>query len=352
MRTTPPREWIAARYMVEVPRCADSTCPLHHPAGAGPASDPRILARVGDRMELTGSLACTTLARRCLQDPEALVLESCDATVGRGVVPRRTLPVDPSTPWERYCDDIRAAMLTLLARTDHPLATRLFCQATFAERTRPFYYRGVEVFDEAGLAVELALIGDPAELAQLARGFEAMTLPGAVALRAVAEVLNNRARFSPVPAFRELIQQIFSGFATATVDGPEATEAAVIAAWAERRSVWEASHGATLDQAFTRYAELYWLRDLYCEAPDLLVYSQNLCLRVAVLRFLLFFHPALATDPGAPAAGSRLAETLVEVVALFAAAVEDDPVFLRECETALARAGVHTLGHTVLLLGC
>lgn len=338
--------------MVEVPRCIDPACPLHHPAGARPSSDPRILARVGDRMELTGSLACTTLARRCLQDPEALVLENCAATAGRGLAPRRTLPVDPAAPWERYCDDIRAAMLTLLARTDHPLATRLFCLATFAERTRPFYYRGVEVFDEAALAAELALIEDPAELAELARGFEAMALPGAVSLRAVAEVLSNRARFSTIPAFRELIQQIFSGFAAATADGPEATEAAVIAAWSERRSAWGTSHGAALDQAFSRYAELYWLRDLYCDAPDLLVYTQNLCLRLAVLRFLVFFHPALAIGPGAPGAGSRLAETLVEVVALFAAAVEDDPAFLRECEAALARAGVHTLGHTVLLLGC
>lgn len=303
-------------------------------------------------MELTGSLACTTLARRWLQDPEALLLESCDATVGRGVAPRQTLPVNPATPWERYCDDIRAAMLTLLARTDYPLATRLFWLATFAERTRPFYYRGVEVFAEAALAGELALIEDPAELAELARGFETMILPGTVALRAVAEVLNNRARFSTVPAFRELIQQIFAGFASAAQGGPEATEAAVIAAWAERRSAWEASHGATLDQAFTRYAELYWLRDLYCTAPDLLVYTQNLCLRLAVLRFLLFFHPALAMGADTTDGGDRLADTLVEVVALFAAAVEEDPAFLRECEAELARAGVHTLGHTVLLLGC
>jgi hypothetical protein len=292
------------------------------------------------------------LARRCLQDPEALVLESCSASAGQGIVPRRTVPAGQPAPWERYCDDIRAAMLTLLARTSHPLATRLFLQATFAERTRPFYYRGVEVFDEAALAAELALIEDPAEVAQLARGFEAMTLPGAVSLRAVAEVLNNRARFSPVPAFRELIQQIFAGFAAVTADGPEATEAAVIAAWAERRSAWDAHHGAALDQAFTRYAELYWLRDLYCDAPDLLVYTQNLCLRLAVLRFLVSFHPALGTSADAPDAGRRLTETLVEVVALFAAAVEDDPAFLRECEAALARAGVHTLGHTVLLLGC
>jgi len=338
--------------MIDAAACGDPTCPLHHPAVPGPRPDARVLVRVGDRMELTGSLACTELARRCLQDPEALTLESCEPMVGRGLVPRRTLPVNSIAPWERYCDDIRAAMLTLLARTDHPLATRLFCLATFAERTRPFYYRGVEVFDEASLAAEVALIEDPEELAELARGFEAMTLPGAVSLRAVAEVLNNRARFSTVPAFRELIQQIFSGFATATADGPEATEAAVIAAWAERRLAWESSHGAALDQAFSRYAELYWLRDLYCDAPDLLVYSQNLCLRLAVLRFLLFFHPALAIDPVAPTAGGRLAETLVEVIALHAAAVEDDPVFLRECEAALARAGVHTLGHTVLLLGC
>ncbi|MEO8633707.1 MAG: hypothetical protein ABI587_00380 [Gemmatimonadales bacterium] len=348
----PIREWIAARYMVDVPTCADPACPLHHPAPAGPLPDLRILARVGDRMELTGSLACTTLARRCLHDPDALALENSDAAAALGVVPRRTISADSPAPWERYCDDIRAAMLTLLARGEHSLATRLFCLATFAERTRPFYYRGVEVFDEAALAGELALIEDPAELEQLARNFAAMNLPGAVSLRAVAEVLNNRVRYSSVARFRELIQTVFGGFAAATKDGPEATEAAIIAAWAERRSGWEAGHGDILDQAFTRYASLYWLRDLYTDAPDLLVYTQNLCLRLAVLKFLLFFHPSLEFGADAPDAAERLTDALVEVMALFAAAVEEDPAFLRECEAALARAGVHTLGHTVLLLGC
>ena len=43
--------------MVDVPACTDSACPLHHPVTAGPPPDPRILVRVGHRMELTGSLA-------------------------------------------------------------------------------------------------------------------------------------------------------------------------------------------------------------------------------------------------------------------------------------------------------
>ena len=347
-----PREWIAAHFMIDAPECSDPACPLHHPAVPGPRPDARILVHVGDRMELTATLACTELARRCLQDPEALLLESCAPALGRGVRPRRIVPPDSAAPWERYCDDIRAAMLTLLARSEYPLATRLFWQATFAERTRTFYYRGVEVFDEAALVAELMLIEDTAELGELARGFASMTLPGAVSLRAVAEVLSNRARFSHVAAFRGLIQRIFAGFATAAEAGPAATESAVLVTWAERRSAWEANHSAALDGAFTRYAELYWLRELYCDAPDLLVHTQNLVLRLAVLRFLLFFHPVLGSGESAPDAGHRLMQALIEVVALHAAAVEDDPVFLRECEAALARAGVHTLGHTVLLLGC
>jgi hypothetical protein len=208
------------------------------------------------------------------------------------------------------------------------------------------------VFDEAALAGELALIENPAELEELGRNFVTMTLPGTISLRAVAEVLNNRAQFSTVVRFRELIQQVFGGFVGAAQEGPEATEAAVIGDWARRRAAWEAGHGATLDQAFTRYASLYWLRDLYTDAPDLLVYTQNLCLRLAVLKFLLYFHPSLAAGADAPDAADRLTDALVEVMALFAAAVEQDPAFLQECEAALARAGVHTLGHTVLLLGC
>ena len=338
--------------MVDVPACTDSACPIHHPGPAGSPPDPRILVRVGDRMELTGSLACTTLARRCLQDPEGLALESCDPASVFGIVPRRTIPADTDAPWERYCDDIRAAMLTLLARTEQPLATRLFWQATFAERTRAFYYRDVEVFDEAALAGELALIEDPVELDQLARHFGAMRLPGTVALRAVAEVLNNRVRHPGVARFQQLIQQVFSGFAAVAQDGPEATETSVIAAWAERRLAWDSRQGPVLDLAFTHYATLYWLRELYPDAPDLLVHTQHLCLRLAVLRFLLFFHPALECGPDAPDAADRLTDSLVEVIALFAVAVEEDAAFLRECEAALGRAGVQTLAHTVLLLGC
>ena len=121
--------------------------------------------------------------------------------------------------------------------------------------------------------------------------------------------------------------------------------------WEERQAPWLASHGALLDRAFTNYAGQYILREPYTASPNLLVYVEQLALRLTVLRFLLAFHPALGGGPAGPEAAPRLEESLIDIVSLAVGAIDDDPIFLRECEGALARAGVLTLGHTVLLLG-
>lgn len=350
----PPREWIAPHYLLAAPSCVEAGCPVHDPETAPgvlvPPAEPRSLLRVGDRMELSGALSCRSYARACLLDPEALALEACEPAAGEGLTPAREIPAGDVPPWERYIDDIRVTLLGLLAVPETTLSARLFLAATFAQRVQPFYYRGVEVFEESALAREIDRIQDPAEQAALIQQFGELKLPRTVGLRAAAEILGNRAQFSTVLPFRRLIADAFQSLPVAPGD-EGVREEDILRYWTERQAPWVAAHGPLLAQAFGNYAGQYFLREPFTASPNLLIYMEQLAVRLTVLRFLLAFHPALAGGAEDADAAGRLQQTLVEVVSLAVRAIDDDPPFLRECEAALARAGVLTLGHTVLLLG-
>jgi lysine-N-methylase len=125
----------------------------------------------------------------------------------------------------------------------------------------------------------------------------------------------------------------------------------LLAGYEARRSEWQRECLVELDRYATNYAVNYWLKDLYTESPNLLVHTQNLVVRLALLRFLLLGHPALLAVRAASLDQRRqvLEETAIEVFSTFARWIEQDQAYLRSCEDALARAGLQTLAHTILL---
>jgi hypothetical protein len=75
----------------------------------------------------------------------------------------------------------------------------------------------------------------------------------------------------------------------------------------------------------------YFLQDWYTSSPNLAVHTQNLLLRLAILRFLLLCHPNVAP------ASSEIDEQVldraaVEVFYKFSRGVEHSPPFLRQIE--------------------
>jgi lysine-N-methylase len=352
-------ECIATRYMSDF-RHAGAACEddCGDEVGEPKLVDPRVISQVGERLELAGTLACPEVARRCLLNSDAMELVDLDPGALAGTSLSREHPALAEPPYERYLDDVRATLLQLLAPGRDPLPQRLFFTAYFADLVHPFFFRGVELFDEGRLAEEIAWIRHPEVLEDLRRRWEGMRFPNLTAMGVVLRIVLERFEHGGSTRLRGLIHQVLQSYLVHPPAGPaqdpgESMSAAqVVAGYEARRDHWEAEFGADLDRYFTHYAINYWLKDFYTDSPSLLVHTQNLLVRMVVLRFLLLSHPDLVAVADDPLEARRvvLERSAVTVFSTFSRAIEHDPAFLGECEAALGRANAQTLAHVVLLL--
>jgi lysine-N-methylase len=315
------------------------------------ATYPRSLARVGERIELTGTLSCPEVAKLVLLEDDAMELES----ISRSEALPRPLAgvrIDPdAAPYARYFDDVRAAVLALLGRTEYPVSSRLFFVTYLAAESAPFFHDRATQVDESRLAGVFEALERPEVLARLHEGFAALQPPGALALALIDNLLGSRLRTGTTPGFRALVDGAAAVYGSADAAGdPDA----ILARYAERRAPWERDFAASLERYFAHYAMNFWMRESYLDSPNLLVHAQELAVRIGVVRFLLFAHPDLGAAPAADASAAERSATLdraaVEVFYGFSRNIEHGAGFLRRIREALARAELQTFAHTAMLL--
>src|SRR4051812_38382681 len=78
------------------------------------ATYPRLVAQFGERLEVWGTLSCPELARQCLLHDDALELVEAPPDISPRMTPT-TAVVGTPTPYQRYLDDMRAAVFELLS---------------------------------------------------------------------------------------------------------------------------------------------------------------------------------------------------------------------------------------------
>jgi hypothetical protein len=291
------------------------------------------------------------VARQCLLADDATELEDLDPRL----VPRahvlRTLHADSDDPYVARFDDVRARVLRLLSLRRYPLSTRLFFVTYLAHRITPFFSRAATDVDGNRLDMELGRFDDLAFRDELHRQFSAIEIPGERAFKIVEAIVLARLQVH-IPYFRQLVADVVSAHA-----GGEA----LWTVYRERRAYWTAAYGSALDRWLGNYCKNYWLRDWYVLSPNLLVHTQNLLVRLVILRFLLFSDARLqdAAAPAADVAGdgvdadprlATLQTTAVDVIHKVIRAMEHDPAFLKRVQDALESEGLQSFAHLVFLL--
>jgi lysine-N-methylase len=259
------------------------------------ASYPRIVSVLGERVELGGELSCPEVARRCLLDPHGTdVVEVTPDQMGRGTL-RQQIVGESEDPYLTHLDEVRAAMLRLGERVEYPLASRLYFVFAFGKRSSEFFFQSTPVFDRARLSAELARLEDLRVLDELHRERLALPPDGVVAASVVAKMLARRLEQRCTPAFRRLVAGALRTYTRASAsEWLQVKPEPLWRQYAELRGAREALFGERLEIYFRNYVKHFWMRDWYVDAPDLAVHAQNLMLRVATLRLLLFGHPELA----------------------------------------------------------
>jgi lysine-N-methylase len=307
------------------------------------ANFPRVVTRWGERVEVSGTLACPEVARLCLLDEDAL--EPVSSPSLSQSVPRpeaaRHIPVDPEDAYTFHADTVRAAMLRLLHRREYPVASRLALLGQLAYGVDSFYFRGTEFFrgeERAGAEAQLGEVLQRFEssdvLDALHRDFASLSLPGGPCVGLFTSVLRARMAAGRGERFTGLVRGVLDSLQPGS-GTPEELDAAW-RTYAERWHRLEALHGARVHQYFHNYALHQLGRSPFTDAPSLLAYVFRLALRVGLLRLTLVGHPRVATlceEPSpTPEAQEQLDRAAVETFQLVAKHVEQAPDFLSLAE--------------------
>ena len=344
----------------------DRLCGIHATRGAAVLPKvcrtyPRMVLRVGERLELAGTLSCPEVARLCLLADDAVQRETAEPETLRTLLVRQRVPGASRDPWVRQLVPIRAAFLELLSGASYPLASRLYFAVHLARRLDVAHAAEKRRLRTARVLHTIRRCSSAAALAHLDRACRATDASGLLAVVLAQQILIMALRVQVPAAFKALVNAAYGpylgveevskagdGAPEYTLRGDELWQAYLV-----RRARWEGRFPARIAQYFGNYAANYWMRHPYTKSPDLLVHMLQVLVRVAMLRFLLFNHPALQ-DVGegqsrGPIDEAVLDQTAVEVFYLFSRAIEHSPPLLRLVRRFLAENDIRGVRHAIEL---
>ena len=327
---------------------------------------PKVMARVGGRTELHGSLSCPEVARRCLLHEESLDLCAKPITGPADIPPilTRLCNTAPPDPYKRYLDDIRQVGMELLADRKYPVTSRLFFLSYFTDSITPFFHLGCEGLDESRLLSEISNISDPVVRDELHGEFLKIDSRNDFAMALVQGVLLHRTRQGRTD-FDQLLLKVLKNEDLLERDVAEIDDVSGSGndansykqAYQQRKVVLEPAFGSRLDQYFENYCRNFWFGDWYTDSPNPAEHARKLIIRVTVLKFLLFCHPLLnqlVNNGQGPECSEEqqmlLDKVAVETFALFSRGLDHNREFIARIQEALTAQGIQELALQTLLL--
>lgn len=349
---------------------ADKLCMIHKQFGESCLSKtcrtfPRKLALVGNRFELSLELSCPEATRGFLLDKEFDLIQIDRAPFIQGNFYISTYPVDEDNPLSQYIDLVRGTVLQLLSSSHYPLNSRLFFVSFFANRTVPFFSKNNKNFSEPLLAEEIKLLANPQILGSLHEQFQALAgaadLPIELPMSFILAILLSRT--GKEGSFNQLLQKIWQSYGIGKMDDSQGGNATqedfqkITALYKERRNKTPGAVTAQLEGYLDRYSQYFWFSHIYSEAPNLLIHTRRLFIRLALLRFLLYSHPDInplrQLDSEAPLSAQQeetLAAIAVEVFYLLSRGIEHSSDLLTAIERTFDKNKMQNIEHVCLLL--
>jgi lysine-N-methylase len=314
---------------------------------------PRRILQNNQRLEVWGWLSCPEVARLCLLREDAMDIVDGNTELAARMRAMGGL-AGAATPYQRYLDDIRGAAFKLLSTREYPISTRLFMLAYLGKQTAELFHRDIAEVDEPRLAAAIDLVCNPETMAVWHRQLASLPAPASVTANLVTQLLAAKLK-AGAGAFGALVDRITGSYGPGlSVAGQSASEMSLADLWSAystRRQAWLDVFPDRVDLYFENYAKNHWMREWYLGSPDLLVYAQRLLVRVAMLRFLLFSHPALQEVATADIGVRReaLDRVAVEVFYKFSRAIEHSPKYLDMVAEYLSEQGLVNLSHATIL---
>ena len=329
----------------------DGWCRLHKKFGVKPLSNicayfPRVLSRYGDTVEMSGALSCPEIVRQCLFSEQGMELVPFEPDI----LPRpddypltRELDLPTGEYYYEQFLAVREVLLKLLELEGFPLSSRLYFLSSFASRLGPFYHHEAEAQHRSQLKKELERALQVSTLERLNEFASRYVSADPVAIIVVQAILQLRVQHYPDEPHTRLVQDILRHYEQnlpaplqhATLDGA-LPAAEMWTLFQQQQAKIDKAFGLELEHCLSRYLYNCLLREWFITMPDLFTYIHMLTIRIAILRFLLYSHPAiitLAEQQAATDASSddltALRKELVKVVYLHSRAIDHNTSFLK-----------------------
>ncbi|MCA9563771.1 MAG: flagellin lysine-N-methylase [Myxococcales bacterium] len=260
---------------------------------------PRYFRRMGQRLELTGTVSCPEVAKQLLLREDALE----PVPLERDKISRLFIVGGYDTrdvrPYWRLLQEMRAFVVWLLQRPGYSLDTKLFFVSYFTHRTRSCFNK--EASQEAADEVwrEVAALEREETLAEIARRMERLETKSDVVMRLTQDLLRYLSPKGKDDVFRELVEKVLATYRVTLGSllrqsvGPEGLNPmqAHFQEYQDRKLRVRQQASERIEQYMTHFAIHHWMHRLPTQSPDLFVHQLRLLILMMVQKFLLYSHP-------------------------------------------------------------
>ena len=333
-------------------------CELHRKYGDAALATacsvfPRTSLRVGDRLEVSGTLACPELAKLTLLFEDGVIQgESPTLLLSRNYVGKNVDVVDESSDaYVAHFELVRAVLLKLFDLRDYPLSSRLTFAAQFAAQIEDFFLKGTTAFRgkqqpfmHRRLMAEIELAKDASTLNSLHDDIRAFAGNNEAVLGAVLSLLRQRLRLTHSTKFAAAVAGLVS--AKDTDDKP------LLRLLTGQNTSLATTFPGFVDRVLSRYARHYLLRNPYTEAPTVLAYLGRLALALAAIKTMVLASPRvndLLAEPANPKDDANaLGQIMVDMAQTFTKTVAHQANFLQAFHQAFESGTGTPFGRLVL----
>ncbi|MBF0145693.1 MAG: flagellin lysine-N-methylase [Magnetococcales bacterium] len=316
---------------------------------------PRIVSIVGQRLEISATLACPETARRCLLDPRAMTMVPMPEGMIADNIPHNFfINLHHGNPYIAQFDRVRAELFLLCRLNDYPLATKLFFISYFASRIGSFFNSGGHDDPSSALNHEFIHINRPGIRQEVHHQFSRIALSEKKCMELIAQVMDAGFSRAGTPSFRALLIRSLVGYgADADLHGVAIGIDRILANYQDAKRFWSAEFPRELDQYLTHYVVNHLMSNPYIKEANLLSYIRELLVFVAVFKFILFGLLAgerNVMEKNREEKTSILEQHAVHAMQQFSKSIGHNPKLLDHVRSKIEAQGMNSLPHMVFLI--
>ena len=292
---------------------------------------PRVISRCVDTFELSGSLSCPEVVRKCIDDSFPLKSTKFKPSV---------LPRNKNYPIQRessnlqgdfYSENfelVREYIMKTMADEDKELNTRLYIVASFSDRISSFYHRGCDdsVKDQfESVSKQFTESEFLLKLDTFIKNYNTDTSLGMIVVHSILSIKSQKATGENIS---KLYEKIIHKHMNEKLDIAELLSQKLIKIRIDAKS----DINQYVDKAVTRYILNCLYREWFTSMPDLFTYTQMLLVRTTILRALIYLDIGDDSDISL----AQLKQKIVYIMYNFARNIDQNLEFLKVVYNALS----------------